>query len=70
VSDNSPYTHSICTQNALKLTQHSTAQITMYIGSFATVARESSCVVSMADTRSHSVEEQLVAFHAVTAQML
>ena len=51
------------------LAQHSTAQTKMYNGSFASVAREFSYVGSMADTRSYSVEEQLVAFHAVTPRI-
>jgi hypothetical protein len=41
----------------------------MYNGSFASVAREFSYVGGMADTRSYSVEEQPVAFHAVTPQI-
>jgi hypothetical protein len=41
----------------------------MYNGSFASEARQFSSVVGMADTRSYTVEEQLVAFHAVTPQI-
>lgn len=53
----------------MHLSLHSTVQTKMYNGSFTSVAREFSYVVGMADTRSYFVEEQLVAFHAVTPQI-
>jgi len=54
------YTHTICTQNHFKFTQHSTVYTITYNGSLATVAREFSCIVHMADTSRYS-EECLVA---------
>ena len=53
----------------MHLSSHNTAQTKIYNGSFASVAREYSYVVSMADTRSYSAEEQLVAFHTIIPEI-